>query len=76
MCIRDSYDPVQLARAYEKGGARAISVLTDTRHFQGTLEPVSYTHLGGLAAAAAAIDGGAALATLENWIAMTNSFRA
>ena len=32
------YDPVQLARAYEKGGARAISVLTDTRHFQGTLE--------------------------------------
>ncbi len=31
---------------------------------------------GGLAAAAAAIDGGAALATLENWIAMTNSFRA
>ena len=32
------YDPVRLARAYEKGGARAISVLTDTRHFQGTLE--------------------------------------
>lgn len=31
---------------------------------------------GGLAAAMAAIDGGAALATLENWIAMTNSFRA
>jgi len=32
------YDPVRLARAYEKAGARAISVLTDTRHFQGTLE--------------------------------------
>ncbi|HOU40965.1 MAG TPA: anthranilate phosphoribosyltransferase [Promineifilum sp.] len=31
---------------------------------------------GGLAAAAAAIDMGAALATLENWIGMTNSFRA
>ena len=31
---------------------------------------------GGLAAAAAAIDGGAALATLDNWIAMTNSYRA
>ena len=31
---------------------------------------------GGLAAAAAAVDGGAALATLDNWIAMTNSFRA
>ena len=31
---------------------------------------------GGLAAAAAAIDTGAALATLENWIGMTKSFRA
>lgn len=32
------YNPVQLARAYVKGGARAISVLTDGRHFQGSLE--------------------------------------
>jgi indole-3-glycerol phosphate synthase len=31
------YDPVRLARLYERAGARAISVLTDTRHFQGTL---------------------------------------
>lgn len=31
---------------------------------------------GGLAAAAAAVDGGGALATLDNWIAMTHSFRA
>ena len=31
---------------------------------------------GGLAAAAAAVDDGGALATLDNWIAMTNSFRA
>ena len=36
--IVPNYDPVRLARAYEKGGARAVSVLTDTRHFQGTLE--------------------------------------
>lgn len=33
-----NYDPVRLARLYERAGARAVSVLTDTRHFQGTLE--------------------------------------
>ncbi len=33
-----NYDPVRLARLYEKAGARAISVLTDARHFQGSLE--------------------------------------
>ena len=32
------YNPVRLARAYVQGGARAISVLTDGRHFQGSLE--------------------------------------
>jgi indole-3-glycerol phosphate synthase len=32
------YDPVKLARSYERAGARAISVLTDGRHFQGSLE--------------------------------------
>ena len=31
------YDAVRLARLYEKAGARAISVLTDARHFQGSL---------------------------------------
>jgi indole-3-glycerol phosphate synthase len=35
-----NYDPVRLAQTYEKAGARAISVLTDARHFQGSL-----THL-------------------------------
>ena len=32
------YDPVALAQTYVKAGARAISVLTDARHFQGSLE--------------------------------------
>ncbi len=31
------YDPVQLAQTYVRGGAAAISVLTDGRHFQGSL---------------------------------------
>lgn len=31
------YDPVRLAKAFVKAGARAISVLTDGRHFQGSL---------------------------------------
>jgi indole-3-glycerol phosphate synthase len=32
------YDPVKLAQTYVKAGAKAISVLTDGRHFQGSLE--------------------------------------
>lgn len=31
------YDPVQLAKTYAQAGASAISVLTDGRHFQGSL---------------------------------------
>jgi indole-3-glycerol phosphate synthase len=33
-----NYDPVALARTYASAGASAISVLTDSRHFQGSLE--------------------------------------
>lgn len=36
--LAPNYDPVNLARAYVEGGASAISVLTDSRHFQGSLE--------------------------------------
>lgn len=32
------YDPVWLAKIYASGGASAISILTDARHFQGSLE--------------------------------------
>lgn len=35
--IAKRYDPVDLAETYVRGGARAISVLTDGRHFQGSL---------------------------------------
>jgi indole-3-glycerol phosphate synthase len=36
LMVKD-YDPVELTKTYIRAGARAISVLTDGRHFQGSL---------------------------------------
>jgi indole-3-glycerol phosphate synthase len=33
-----NYNPVSIARSYEQGGASALSVLTDRRYFQGSLQ--------------------------------------
>ena len=46
--IRADFDPVRIARSYARGGAAAISVLTEERYFQG--------HLDHLAAIRGAVD--------------------
>jgi indole-3-glycerol phosphate synthase len=35
--IRDDFDPLAIAREYQNAGARALSVLTDQKFFQGSL---------------------------------------
>ncbi len=42
--IRPGSSVVEIARAYERGGAAAISVLTEERHFDGSLEDLREAH--------------------------------
>jgi indole-3-glycerol phosphate synthase len=39
--IAESFDPTEIAKNYERGGANAISVLTDTKFFQGKLQDLA-----------------------------------
>jgi indole-3-glycerol phosphate synthase len=36
--ITEEFDPVEIARTYEAMGVRAISILTDTSYFQGSID--------------------------------------
>ncbi len=41
--IREDFDPVVIAKTYQRCGADAISVLTDEKYFQGKLEYITLT---------------------------------
>ncbi|WP_457644339.1 indole-3-glycerol phosphate synthase TrpC [Persephonella sp.] len=46
--IKEDFDPVAIAKIYEKSGAAAISVLTDKRYFQGDIRYIEMIREAGI----------------------------
>ncbi|KAJ0988215.1 hypothetical protein J5N97_006571 [Dioscorea zingiberensis] len=46
--LRHDFDPVQIAKAYERNGAACLSILTDEKYFQGSFENLQAVHEAGV----------------------------
>ncbi|KAE8770228.1 Indole-3-glycerol phosphate synthase, chloroplastic [Hordeum vulgare] len=46
--LRENFDPVEIAQAYEKHGAACLSILTDEKYFQGSFENLQKVRKAGV----------------------------
>ncbi|CAN6329853.1 unnamed protein product [Urochloa humidicola] len=46
--LRENFNPVEIAKAYEKNGAACLSILTDEKYFQGSFENLEKVRVSGV----------------------------
>ncbi|EEE68466.1 hypothetical protein OsJ_26862 [Oryza sativa Japonica Group] len=46
--LRENFNPVEIAQAYEKNGAACLSILTDEKYFQGSFENLAKVRKSGV----------------------------